>query len=545
MSDELPMTNVAAAARRPAALVGWSLIVRRSALVILLACCALRVWQLDRLPGLNGDEAWLGVQAARAAQGESFAWRTPTGNPLNPFYFGPLALLHLALAPSVALLRSVAVASGLAALAVNYALCRGTFDRRTALVSTLLLAAMPMNLAYSRFGWDASQSLLAGVLVTHCSLRIAIGPPRRRRWVIAAAVALAAAWLVHPTNVFLAPLAVAATLARRRAEIRRGLARLAAPDAGPSARLVAWGLLAAACAGLWLARRWTAIAAARLLAPVEALQFVQNYLRLLSGTTVYRYISGAIPLDPLAPPPLLSDLDLSDLAALGLVATALVGFVRLARRERCAADAVLGAGLSAVVVGFFLVAGPGAAGPHFERYAICLVAPTALLLARGAHWWLDQRGASSHLAGATLAVALVAMPAGFARDYLQFLDRTGGRSHLTFRTGATEPKLAAWQLIQAERRPGKPLVVVADQWWNVWPLRYFAATETDVRVAGWGELSGRALSGADTWFVEFAGSAELARVRTRLAERGLASHEHTIVDAAGRPLLVVVRALER
>ena len=45
--------------------------------------------------------------------------------------------MHLWFPPSIALLRSVALLGGLAALAINWLCCRWVFDRRTALISTL------------------------------------------------------------------------------------------------------------------------------------------------------------------------------------------------------------------------------------------------------------------------------------------------------------------------------------------------------------------------------------------------------------------------
>ena len=79
-----------------------------NALGLLLAAVWLRCCLLGNVPGCNGDEAWYGVQAWRAVHGEPFCWQTPTGNPLNGFFLGPLALLHVWFAPSIALLRSVA-----------------------------------------------------------------------------------------------------------------------------------------------------------------------------------------------------------------------------------------------------------------------------------------------------------------------------------------------------------------------------------------------------------------------------------------------------
>ncbi len=148
----------------------WRVLAALNFAGLILAAVTLRVWHLGTVPGLNGDEAWLGVQAAHLAAGEPVVWRTPTGNPINPFLLWPVAALHLVFGPSVVVLRVVALVSGLAALGVNWWLCRRVLDRNTALVSTALLAVMPITIAYSRFAWDASQTLLATVLVLYLAL---------------------------------------------------------------------------------------------------------------------------------------------------------------------------------------------------------------------------------------------------------------------------------------------------------------------------------------------------------------------------------------
>src|SRR5262245_43747402 len=83
-------------------------------LALVAVSVALRVWLLGRLPGVNGDEAWMGVQAQRWLRG-SIAWRTPTGNLINPFFFVPEVVLHALFRPSFTLLRVPAVISGLLA----------------------------------------------------------------------------------------------------------------------------------------------------------------------------------------------------------------------------------------------------------------------------------------------------------------------------------------------------------------------------------------------------------------------------------------------
>ncbi|HEY1784011.1 MAG TPA: hypothetical protein VGG30_00635, partial [Pirellulales bacterium] len=145
----------------------WRALAAANLLALVAVAIGLRSWQLGNIPGLNGDEAWLGVQAEHLAAGEPIAWRTPTGNPVNLFLLLPVAALHLVFAPSVWVLRAMAVVSGVAALAANFWLCRRVFDRRVAMVSTAVLAVLPIAIAYSRFAWDASQTILATVLVLY------------------------------------------------------------------------------------------------------------------------------------------------------------------------------------------------------------------------------------------------------------------------------------------------------------------------------------------------------------------------------------------
>ncbi len=183
---------------------------RRFVQVNVLAIIAVAVWfrcrDLGRLPGVNGDEAWYGVQAELVLHGQPIDWRTPTGNLLNPLFFGPQLLLHALFEPSFALLRATAVVSGLLALLVNYWFCGRLFGKRAAAISTVILAVLPTNIVYSRLAWDASQSLLVTLTTIYLALYAIVDSQRRTRWSAAALIAQAVAIVVHPTNVFVAPI---------------------------------------------------------------------------------------------------------------------------------------------------------------------------------------------------------------------------------------------------------------------------------------------------------------------------------------------------
>ncbi|HEY0072501.1 MAG TPA: hypothetical protein VGB77_00240, partial [Abditibacteriaceae bacterium] len=174
------------------------------ACVFLLLAVSLwfRVWKLGSVPGLNGDEAWFGNEMLYALRGEPFLWRTPHGNPLNPFWCLPLWALHTVFQPSFVLLRSLAVVSGCLALLVNFWLCKATYDKTTAWISTVLLAVLPVNIAYSRFATDPAQTLLVTLPLIYLPLWALREPHRARRLLGWCFVCVPIALWVHTTNAF-------------------------------------------------------------------------------------------------------------------------------------------------------------------------------------------------------------------------------------------------------------------------------------------------------------------------------------------------------
>jgi hypothetical protein len=75
-------------------------------LALLLVGVFFRLWKLGTIPGVNGDEAWLGWKAFEFARNGKLDWITNSGNLTSPFYILPLAALHKIFTPSVELLRS-------------------------------------------------------------------------------------------------------------------------------------------------------------------------------------------------------------------------------------------------------------------------------------------------------------------------------------------------------------------------------------------------------------------------------------------------------
>jgi hypothetical protein len=206
-------------------------------------------------------------------------------------------------------------------------------------------------------------------------------------------------------------------------------------------------------------------------------------------------------------------------------------------------------GWAIMLAGFFVVAGPDAIAPGWERYGTCLVAPGALLLARGWAWWLERKGTPAHAAAWILSAAAWLFPATFYLGYFDFIERTGGNAHPTFRTGSVEPKLAAFQYIVEHRGSDRPARIVAGEWWNYWPLTYLAAGSQGIEVSSgqpWQRETKEPLgrSSEDTWHVEFAGSAAETALLQSLQNRGVKAQRRVVNDYSGRPVVSIVGPIQ-
>jgi hypothetical protein len=376
-----------------------------------------------------------------------------------------------------------------------------------------MLAVLPVNIVYSRFAWDACQSLLATLLVLYPALAAVRDPARRGRWLTLSGMALAAALVVHPTNIFVAPFWGVAAIVLWKVDLRLGWQRFS-----KSRARIPFGILAALAvvALLWLGRHWVETVAGRIASPADWTQFGRHFPRLFSGVTVYQFIAG-------------SAADGSSAARWHDVVAALSGLAivpavwRMVKPAEARLDRCLLAGWLLTVAGFFLIAGPKAIVPHFERYAICLIGPTALLIARATVWWQSRPGNLGRLATAACLALAWLMLAAFRANYFDAIERTGGESHRAFRTAAVEPKLAALSHIRAASPPGEPITIFADEWWIYWPLRYLALAEADVHIV---DTEAAVPPSGQVWRIEF-------------VEPGVVREDDTtlILDAADRPVL--------
>lgn len=411
------------------------------AAVLVLIALALRTYALGRLPGMNADEAWYGIAALEFVNGGRFGMITPNGNPLGPLQFGELALLHFFVEPSVATLRIPSLLSSVGAIVLAYLAGKRLGGTSTAWIAMLIMAVLPINIAYARLGWDPSHS---GLLVL-LAASLLLGGSR-----LGSAAVFAGALLVHPTNIFAAPFLLM---------IRAGQAFEQGDNKGKAIRSYAILLLAVVAAYYAIRVGSDAMVeptkvAQRLVDPAQYGEFARLFGDLLTGETVYLYLVGK-GMGAVAAP-------------LAWLTVALLAFLLVRRINLRAFDTKQGIllGWVAALGAFFVLAGPIALRPHFERYGFVLIAPTALAIAvmltpyAGRRWF---QGVATGVGAAALA--------GFLLLFIKPLNNGTDDAHRSFRTGPDEPKVAA---VAALKRfaAADPIDVLPEDYWLYLPVDY-------------------------------------------------------------------------
>lgn len=431
------------------------------AAVSLVLGVAARLYSLDRLPGINGDEAWYGANLQALAAGQPAFWFTPSGNPLNPLHSGPLAVLLALFPPSPALLRLPEVVWSICALALAVPLLRRHFGARVALIAVMLLSASPVAIAYARMGWDVSATPLAALL--------AIAAASAQRPVLCA-LAFGAALSIHPTNIFLGPI----VLAVWAPELGR---RYAAASPQVRRRLLMWSaILCAAALAVLGVMLWRAahnphtslppmrIALGRMFSPAEWARMAAAIASFFSGVPTLTFIAG-----PVSPAVNAVGAIVATCSLLALLPA------RDALRRTGTPAAWLLAGLVLSLAVFTVVAGPNAVRTSYERYLLFLLVPLAIAIASGIDTLPPARAAA-------VALVLTSGLSGLTwAGYFSPLLERGGEAELSFRTGAVEPKRAAYEFAKSASA-GRALVV-CHEWWTYWPVRFLAAQSPDVVVA--------------------------------------------------------------
>lgn len=411
----------------------------------------MRLWALDRLPGINGDEAWLALQAKQLVYGAAFSLRTPTHMFINPLLFGTEALLLALFEPSGWLLRLPIALWSLAGLLLFYVLHRRLWgDKTEALLTTVLLAAMPLHLAYSRLAWDPGFLLFAIALFWLPALHWLRGPSAERSHRLDLALLITGAVLLSWTH-------MTASLAWLTLGLGAWWLRKRSLSQWFGALTVALGGLGAIA---WLGKAhldpyylWQ-LPLERLQQPFETLRMMAAPGQMLSGVRAFSFLAG-----------------MAETPVWWGVATAVtllwMGLAFLLRRSTDEADKAQALAWLWLPLPWWAASGLlGQGDLGKERYVVWLLPPAVLLLVRTLRLYVRQwqplvvvlaTGLTLQSGGLLAALADSPWPDG---------------QHRTFVSGPAEPKIAAAQVLVSAAMPGEQLRVRASDWWLIQPLLY-------------------------------------------------------------------------
>jgi len=316
--------------------------------LLILAALGLRFFRLTSLPLLEADEAYYGLQTLRLLRGDSFAWRTPSGNMLSPLFVATQAPILALTGPTVWALRLPAALGGLAAALLAFRVGGRITGSLGAWMAALILLTLPAAVLFSRYGCEFSQTpfvgLVAAGLAWHGRVRLFW------LWIGFSLVA-------HPTNIFLLPFFFPALFVRFLMANPAGAKRFAVAT-------LAGGLLVVAPFAAWMLVNPNVQGHA---------EDARNWLRFLDGFG--RFLSFA----PTVADPsreIRTDAEVWGFR-LGFGLFVVLGVWRLARLRSWDRLALFGgwlAGLSA----FHVAAGAWVLDTIERRYGAVLIAPTAL-----------------------------------------------------------------------------------------------------------------------------------------------------------------------
>lgn len=502
--------------------------------VILIAISIFfRIWHLSNIPGLNGDEAIYGADSIDLLKGRAIDWHTPNGNLKNIFYYAPVLLLHAIFPQSVVLLRTTAVICGMAAIALNYVLCRRIFGQNSALLSSVLIAVLPENIAESRFGWDPCESLLIDLLVVYGSLAIVQNKAHPARLIATTTVACVIAFVVHPSNLFSDIFLPIAIIVRFAPDI--------AAYFTTGNKILRWSIVATVamlviCAGLTALKPQLAMASKMRGAYTRG--FVLDYAALFSGRSTYKYVAGY-------PRPYKRSDFVDVLSVLPWLFCAGYAARVLSRREKTDnTDRLLAAGWLLEIAAYAAIGGARNLEPLYVRYGLCMIVPGVWLFVRALEHCCASRPIMTTFSWSAVLALSALLLICFYNCYFRYIMTTGGTAEEALRTAPMEPKVTAIHCVLSECPQNEPCYILCSKWWNYQPARYYSMGRSNIRVlmlesAKPADVAAclQAMRSGHVWTIDFI--SDRSYVRKVLAFPGIQWTVIAVPDYGGKPIVIV------
>lgn len=407
---------------------------------------------LDRVPGINGDEAIGAVWMRDFSNGTmAWPWWTPTNRPLSPLVMAMMYVVAKTLPPDFGYMRLVPALCHVALLLAAWQTMKNRLDARQRILFLLLLSALPLHTTFARIAWDPCLIPLLSYLTVFFAI------DRRFIW---SNLALCIAVLTHSTCIFLAPLVyvvwasdLVSTKARRPAWAKFSLLGLAMGGLSLYVLALAGGeTKSQATVGIW----------SRLGNPGELLEFFGLLFYTFIGTTSFGEFVGT-PMEANWLPPVKV---IGMASMLGVLMLWRVFFVR-GKRDAC----VLLAGWLVSLLLFYGLAGNSPLTIGYQRYILWAAVPF-VFVTHDALTLLRFRDAA--IIGVS-GLFLVGTAYGY---FYKSMTRSIAAYPAVYASGMPEPKKAAYEWIRSASQQSLPTnhhraKVLAENWWLYWPGRYW------------------------------------------------------------------------
>lgn len=428
-----------------------------------------RIWHLENLPGINGDEARYGVQVMGMLSGQEYTLFHGFGRPINPFYSGILLVLHLFFSPRFVLLRIPALISGLLFLLVAFFLLKKIFKPFTASLCLVLFATLPVNIAYSRFGWEPAQIPLFILITLYFGWK--------KSWRVCFFFFLCSVF-VHPTCLFLFPVLLGMAFFPEVVEKRKiSPVKILLP----SGVVICLGAVFVYFMPVVQSTFKVSLFARRLLDLHQWMGYLVYLGRLFSGETLYEYM---VERPPFA-------IGVQDFCFWALMSFAFFRGVKSLYHQKDWSR--LGFILGIFPSGFFLYIAGGvgqSVAPGAERYSLFLVVPVVMAFCFCLETQINSQKDRRVWAVFICSLAFFFLISFYVR-YFQPLETTGSLTERAFYTGSIEPKEKAFQTILQQRKGEESLVILTEDFWLYTPLKYLSFGEKGVEVLWIQDVKGK------------------------------------------------------
>ncbi len=428
--------------------------------LILLISLFYRFWKLGVIPGANADEYWLFYHFKDILNDRSSDLLTPTGRPLAFPYAMAAYFSDLIFPGTFWTLRVPAAVSGVLTIIAAFFFLNKTHSIFAATAASVLIAVIPINIVFSRLGWEYGFIGLASLLITGFSLK--------GRWFFCL-ISMLFGMSLHPILVFLSPMCLLLAsydlwtkyTFRISVKIMATSIIITAPVIGVAVfcltsdvmKAVVFSKLSSIMENLLSVERWGL--------------FYENLFRMLSYDIVIDRV-GFSYMD--------SILNGKSLSILFLTITIIACFRMY--RQRNLRLLIFSGGVFLSILSLYVSTGLLTVSRPYERYGLFLIVPIIICISVFIDHLCHTRK--------TRQICLLLLIAGawlsvyeFNRLYFRTFELTGGNVHPTYKTGPVEPKIAAVQWIVEDYNSGvfknsnreRPVVFTHD-WRTYWPIDY-------------------------------------------------------------------------